>query len=115
MADVIKLPPKSEEAELSVLGAILIDNEAVLSVSEFLRPEHFYDSNRAGVYEAMLSLYENRMPIDIVTVSEKLKELKILKKIGGRSTDGGKCRKLWQNYQIIVGKKRADFVGSQNY
>ena len=85
MADVIKLPPKSEEAELSVLGAILIDNEAVLSVSEFLRPEHFYDSNRAGVYEAMLSLYENRMPIDIVTVSEKLKELKILKKIGGKA------------------------------
>lgn len=85
MADVIKLPPKSEEAELSVLGAILIDNEAVLSVSEFLRPEHFYDPNSAKVYEAMLSLYENRTPIDIVTVSEKLKEFKMLKKIGGKA------------------------------
>jgi len=85
MTDVIKLPPHSSEAETSVLGSILIDNDAILAVSEFLRPEHFYDLNNAKVYESMLSLYENRTPIDIVTVSERLKELKYLKKVGGKS------------------------------
>lgn len=83
--NVIKLPPSSEEAEICVLGAILIDNDAVLAVSEFLRPEHFYNNNYGKIYEAMMKLYEDRMPIDIVTVSEKLRELKILKRIGGKA------------------------------
>lgn len=81
----MKLPPSSLEAELSVLGSILIDNDAMLSVTEFLRPEHFHDLNNAKVYEAMLSLYENRTPIDMVTVSERLKEFKALKKVGGKA------------------------------
>lgn len=68
-----------------MLGSILIDNDAILAVSEFLRPEHFYELNNSKVYEAMLKLYENRTPIDIVTVSEKLRELKYLKKIGGKA------------------------------
>ena len=85
MTDVMKLPPKSEEAESCVLGSILIDNDALLTISEFLRPEHFYDFNNGKIYEAMMSLYENRTPVDIVTVSEKLKELKVLKKIGGKA------------------------------
>jgi len=85
MSDTIKLPPSSEQAEISVLGSILIDNDAFLMVSEFLRPEHFYSSSLASIFEAMMSLYEQRMPVDIVTVSEKLKEMKVLKKIGGKS------------------------------
>lgn len=85
MSDSLRMPPHSDEAETSVLGSILIDNDAILSVSEFLRPEHFYDPNKFSVYEAMLSLYENRSPIDIVTVSEKLRELKSLKKVGGKA------------------------------
>jgi len=85
MEDVVRLPPNSEEAELSVLGAILIDNEAVLSVSEFLRPEHFYNSNYGKIYQSMMDLYEDRMPIDMVTVSEKLKEAKLLRKVGGKA------------------------------
>lgn len=79
------MQPSSEEAELCVLGSILIDNDAVLSVSEFLRPEHFYNENYGKIFEAMLSLFEDRMPIDLVTVSEKLKELGLLKKIGGKA------------------------------
>jgi replicative DNA helicase len=82
--DVIKLPPSSEEAEICVLGSILIDNDAVLSVSEFLKPEHFYNSNYGKIYEAMMKLYEERMPVDVVTVAEKLKEFGVLKKIGGK-------------------------------
>jgi replicative DNA helicase len=67
------------------LGSILIDNDALLGVSEFLRPEHFYNGNHAKIYEAMMTLYESRTPIDLVTVSGKLKEMKELKKIGGKA------------------------------
>jgi replicative DNA helicase len=85
MDDQVRLPPSSEEAELCVLGSVLIDNDAVLNVSEFLRSEHFYNSNYGKIYQAMMDLYEDRMPIDIITVSEKLKESKLLKKVGGKA------------------------------
>lgn len=85
MEDVLRLPPNSSEAEMCVLGSFLIDNDAVLNVSDFLRPEHFYNQNYGRIYKAMMDLYEDRMPIDIVTVSEKLNEGKVLKKIGGKA------------------------------
>lgn len=82
---MLRLPPNSSEAEVCVLGSILIDNDAVLAVTDFLRPEHFYEETNGKVYEAMMFLFENRSPIDIVTVAEKLKEMKVLKKIGGKA------------------------------
>lgn len=85
MAKNLRLPPASKEAEISLLGAILIDNDALVEVSEFLRPEHFYGENLAKIFEAMLKLYEERLPIDIVTVAEKLKESRMLTKVGGRA------------------------------
>ena len=69
MKDTIKLPPHSIEAELCVLGAILIDNDAILAVSDFLKPEYFYDDKNALVYEAMLGLFENRNPTKIKKAS----------------------------------------------
>lgn len=83
MAQEAKLPPHSEEAEVSVLGAILLDKDAIVEVSEFLRPEHFYDDRHHDIFEAMLTLYEAREPIDVVTLGEKLKRTKKLKDIGG--------------------------------
>lgn len=81
----LRVPPSSEEAERSVLGSVLIDNESMLGVSEFLQPVHFYNDVHGKIFEAMLTLYQDRVPIDIVTVAEKLKELKYLKKIGGKA------------------------------
>lgn len=83
--EVNRIPPHSKEAELSVLGSILIDNDSIFLVSEFLKPEHFYDPNHSSIYEAMVGLYEDRNPIDLVTVSERLKKLKKLTKVGGRA------------------------------
>jgi replicative DNA helicase len=80
-----RIPPHSLEAERSVLGSILIDKDAALVVAEFLRPEHFYDPIHEKVYGVMLSLYEERVPIDVVTVADKLKKDKNLSKVGGRS------------------------------
>lgn len=79
----LKTPPHSDEAEVSVLGGILMDREAVIDVAEFLHPEHFYSSRHQAIYEAILSLYESREPIDIVTVTERLKERKKLTDAGG--------------------------------
>jgi len=80
-----KIPPHSEEAEKSVLGALLIDKDAAPEVVEVLRPEMFYSTSNGLIFEAMASLYENRDPIDVLTVSEKLKEGKNLAKVGGRA------------------------------
>jgi len=85
VADNLRIPPNFEEAEVSVLGSILIDNDAMVVVSDFLRPEHFYNNNYGKVFEAMLALYEARQPIDIVTVSDRLQTMKALKKIGGKA------------------------------
>lgn len=85
MDEGLKIPPHSTEAELCVLGSVLIDNDAVLNISDFLKDEHFYNSNYGKIYKAMMDLYEDRMPIDIVTVSEKLKDAKLLKRVGGKA------------------------------
>lgn len=78
-----KIPPHSTEAETSVLGAMLLDKDSIISVAEFLEATDFYDERHKKIYEAMISLYEDRVPIDILTVSEKLKKKKDFKIIGG--------------------------------
>ncbi len=78
-----RIPPHSLEAEQSVLGAILIDKNAIVEVAGFLRPEHFYEDRHGEIYSAMLALYEERRPIDLLTLNEKLKAGKKDKDIGG--------------------------------
>ncbi|MDQ3871091.1 MAG: replicative DNA helicase, partial [Chloroflexota bacterium] len=78
-----RLPPQSIEAEQSVLGALLIDRDAVIEVAEVLRPEDFYRVHNGTVYAAVLELYERREPIDIVTVSEVLERNGQLEQVGG--------------------------------
>ena len=78
-----RIPPHDEQAESSILGAILIDREAISDIVDFLRPEYFYKDIHAYVYSAMLSLYEKREPIDIVTVTAELKKMGKYKDVGG--------------------------------
>jgi replicative DNA helicase len=78
-----KIPPHSPEAESSILGAILIDKDAVINVAEFLRSDHFYHPHHSQIFEVMLGLYEKRQPIDLLTVTEGLKRKKVLDEIGG--------------------------------
>ncbi len=78
-----KVPPHSDDAEQSVLGAIMIDRDAIVEVAGFLRPEHFYNDPNGNIFSAMLSLFEERHPIDLVTLKEKLREQKCLKEVGG--------------------------------
>ncbi len=79
-----KVPPQSIEAEQSLLGALLIDKEAVINIAEILKPDHFYRAEQHGqIYKAIIELFEARQPIDLITVTEKLKTNGYLDKIGG--------------------------------
>lgn len=79
------IPPHDIEAEKSVLGALLIDKDAIVKVVEFLRPSHFYLDIHQDVFEAILALYERREPADLITVPNELKKMKALKNVGGVS------------------------------
>lgn len=69
-----KVPPHNTEAEQSVLGAILLSKEAISLVSESLKPEDFYENANAKIFDAMLSLFEQGKPIDILTLTKALKK-----------------------------------------
>ncbi|MDP1710612.1 MAG: replicative DNA helicase [candidate division WWE3 bacterium] len=80
-----KIPPHDLEAERSLLGALLIDKDAIIKVVEFLRPEQFYRDAHGDIYEAILSLYEKGEPADLITVTSFLKRGKKLVDVGGAS------------------------------
>jgi len=85
MAVNIKIPPHDDSAEQSLLGAILIDKDAMMDVAEFVRPAYFYKEAHGHIYEAMSELYELHEPIDVVTVTAQLKKNGSFKNIGGSS------------------------------
>ncbi len=80
---VDRLPPQNQEAEISVLGSILLDKEAIVKVADVLIPDDFYNDAHRTIYEQMIWLYEHRQPIDVVTLTNRLEEKKVLEKIGG--------------------------------
>ncbi len=78
-----RLPPQNIEAEQSVLGSLLIDPDAILKVSTFLRPEDFYRETHQRIYNAILQLHERRMPADFITVVDELERQGQLEFVGG--------------------------------
>lgn len=81
----LKLPPQNIEAEESVLGSLMIDKDAVVKVADFLSADDFYRPAHTKIYQAIISLYEKNQPIDILSLTAKLKEEKNLEEIGGSS------------------------------
>lgn len=69
-----KVPPQALEFEEAVLGAILLDKDAMQNVVEILQPEHFYTEANQRVYSAMLRLNARMAPIDMLTMTEELKK-----------------------------------------
>jgi len=78
-----RLPPQNTEAEQSVLGSILIDREAIPVAMEILRPEDFYQDVHRIIYRAVVSLYDQNRPVDVVTLTEELRRTGELERIGG--------------------------------
>lgn len=80
---ITRVPPHDNDAELAVLGALLIDREAITIVSEVIKPDNFYSDINRIIYEAMLSLWDERQPIDLLTLTSTLKKKKQLDVVGG--------------------------------
>ncbi|HEX9020493.1 MAG TPA: replicative DNA helicase [Nitrospirota bacterium] len=80
-----KLPPQNIEAEQMVLGAILIENDAINNVTSVLAPEDFYKDIHRRIYDAMLEMFERREAIDLVTLTDALRSRTGLESAGGAS------------------------------
>src|SRR3989344_4352169 len=80
-----QLPPQGHEGETSVLGALLIDKDAVIKIADIVTAKDFYRRTHEIIFESMMELYAKSEPIDILTVSSKLKEKKQFNDIGGMS------------------------------
>ena len=78
-----KIPPHDLEAEQAVLGSMLTDKDAVISSIEVLRPSSFYREDNRLIYEAILNLYNNSEPIDIITLKAELESTGKFEQIGG--------------------------------
>ncbi|MBP1932313.1 replicative DNA helicase [Ammoniphilus resinae] len=87
MSDILadRTPPQNIEAEQAVLGAIFLEQEAIVTTSEILRPEDFYRGTHQRIFQAMLELSEKSEPVDLVTVTALLESKKQLDEIGGVS------------------------------
>ena len=78
-----KLPPQSLEVEQSVLGAILLDQESLVRVVEIIQERDFYQDAHRWIFQAMLELFEDNVPIDVITVAERLRKNERLESMGG--------------------------------
>ncbi|NQV00621.1 MAG: replicative DNA helicase [Parcubacteria group bacterium] len=78
-----RLPPQNIEAEQSVLGSLMLDKEGIFKVADILKSDDFYRGSHGNIYQAILELYEKNEPIDLLSLTNRLKEKKQLKDIGG--------------------------------
>ena len=81
-----QVPPHSTEAENAVLGAMLLDKEAVSKVLEILDPECFYHERHATIFRMMLEMFNRGVTIDLVTLSNELQRHDALERVGGMAT-----------------------------
>lgn len=83
VAAVDRVPPQNLEAEVAVLGSMLLDRDAIATVVEVLRPEDFYREAHRLVYTAITDLFERGEPCDLITVTDRLRDLGRLDEAGG--------------------------------
>ncbi len=85
MPQIERIPPHNDEAEMSVLGAVLMDAEVFGPVSEVVTADDFYKGAHAEIFRCMTQLFQDSEAIDVVTVSEALTRRKSLEEVGGRT------------------------------
>ncbi len=81
----VRVPPHDYEAEESVLGSLLIDKDAIIKVADLVTPSDFYRQTYGLLFQCMLDLYQKGDPIDILSVTHRLKERQELEVVGGES------------------------------
>lgn len=80
-----RLPPQNLEAEQSVLGSLLLDQNAIIKIGDVLVPEDFYQDTHKVIFQAMLNLFDKRQPIDLLSLANNLEENNQLELVGGRT------------------------------
>lgn len=83
LAEHVRIPPHNLEAEQSVLGSLMLDKDAIIKVADLVKIGDFYKNDHNQIYEAMLDLYEEREPIDVLSLANRLEEKKSLETVGG--------------------------------
>ncbi len=78
-----KKPPQNIQAEQSLLGCLMLDKNAIIRVSDFITVDDFYKNTHREIYSAMIDIFSKMEPIDIISVSTRLREKEMLEKIGG--------------------------------
>lgn len=81
----IRIPPQNIDSEKALLGSIMLRPEALPEIMDIIRPEAFYSEKHRIIFVAMTDLYKKHEPIDLLTISSKLKESGDIEKIGGMS------------------------------
>lgn len=81
----VRIPPQNVEAEMALLGSIMLRPDAIYEVIDFVDPKTFYAERHALIFEAMLDLFQKRTPIDLLSLSTHLKENGNLERVGGAS------------------------------
>jgi replicative DNA helicase len=82
--DIARVPPNDQEAELAILSACLLDKDALNFACENVKAEDFYRPDYKAVFEAMYELFLRNLPLDLITLRNKLEERRVLEQIGGR-------------------------------
>lgn len=80
---ITKVPPQNTEAEASLLGALLIDPEAIVKIADSVTSDDFYDERHHHIYEAAKQLYDKHQPVDVLTLADTLKATGFLEMVGG--------------------------------
>ena len=85
ITQIEKIPPQNLEAEMSLLGSILLDKDAILKIADIVTADDFYKNSHANIFETMMELYSKNEPIDVLTLGNRLEEKGLLEKMGGRA------------------------------
>jgi len=118
----LRLPPQNIEAEMSVLGSLMLDKNAIYKIVDFLLPRDFYKSAHAEIYEAVTDLFNRREPIDVLSVATRLREKEKLEEMGGSAylttlVNTVPTASHAEHYAVIVRRKRMlrDLIEAAHY
>ena len=107
-----KILPHSAEAEQSVIGAMIMDQEAILTASEILTSDDFYNPQFRTLYDAMLALYQEGKPVDLVTLQNRLQEMNVPAEVNPLQDKLMKiyANALWEKkFRYWISQKEQDF------
>lgn len=122
MADLLKIPPHNKDAEIAVLGSIMIDPSAMMRVADLLDPDDFYHHEHRLIYATLQELFERSAPLDILAVSNRLREKNTLEGAGGASNlaalvNATATSSGVEHYAAIVKQKRVrrDLIAASHF